>query len=66
MDEPGFDLQRFASYGTEGNDLLYVDSSYSYVFAYGGNDTIRNVYDGVQIYAGTGNDSVYNGGYYAF
>ena len=62
-----FELQRFAVYGSSYNDTLYVTEGYSYVYAYGGNDSIYNsaAYDGTRIYAGDGNDTVYNDvGYY--
>lgn len=54
-----FDLQRFVN-GTSENDILRVDSNYSSVYAYAGNDSIYNEnYNYVSINAGDGNDTVY-------
>ena len=59
-----FDLQRFAVYGSYGNDTLNVNGSNSYVYGYSGNDYIyNNKYSYVKIDAGTGNDSIINNGY---
>lgn len=66
MNKVFFDLQRFSVYGSEGNDRLNVNGSYSYVFAYGGNDTVYNgAYSFVTIDAGAGDDLIQNRlGYY--
>ena len=56
-----FKLQRFSVYGTAGNDSLTVDGSNSYVFAYGGNDSVYNPrFDAVTIDAGADNDLILN------
>ena len=61
-----FELQRFAIYGTEGNDSIRNTVSGVQIYTYGGNDTVYN-YNGDYSYIelGDGNDSLYgydNGG----
>ena len=63
MNGISFELQRFAIYGSDGNETLSNSASSNVIYAYGGNDSVyneRNNY--ARIYAGDGADTVY--GYY--
>ncbi len=57
-----FELQRFAQYGTSGNDSIYSCGSDRALYGYGGNDSISNYsawYTTVE--AGDGNDTIISG-----
>jgi len=59
MDTKFFDLQRFAIYGTEGNDNLVNNADYRLIHGYGGDDTIDSTsFYAPTLYGDAGNDKV--------
>jgi|GEM_PF-1611032 len=62
MEKFCFELQRFSTvHGTSDSDYLTSDSTNSFVYGYGGNDTIYNAYNSVTIVGGEDNDSIKSG-----
>ncbi len=65
MKELQFYIQRFAYYGTSGNDQYTNNSSNTYVYGGGGNDYFWNYGSYVSVDAGIGEDTIDNRGNYS-